>query len=77
MLMWPEGWQGETGRALTMGRTLDLLLSEMRHHSDCCVEKRARRVKGKSNEAVTQARENGHCTRVMGMGRSGQILNIF
>lgn len=39
--MWPEGWLGETGRALTMGKTLDLLLSEMRDHSDGCVEKRA------------------------------------
>lgn len=45
--MWPEHWQGEMGRALAMGRTLDLVLSEVRGHLVCCVEK-TWRVKGKS-----------------------------
>lgn len=66
--MWPEDWQGEIDRALAMGRTLDLLLSEMRDHLICCVK--TWRVKGKSKEAVTQARGNGSCTRVTEVRRS-------
>lgn len=43
-----RGWQGEIGRALAVGRTLDLLLSETRDHSISCVEKRMWTVKDKS-----------------------------
>lgn len=67
--MWPEDWRGEMGRALAMGRTWDLLLCEMRDHLICCVQK-TDRVKGKSKEAVTQARDNGSCTRGIEVGRS-------
>lgn len=52
-----------------MGRALDLLLSEMRDHSSCCVKSRTWKIKGKSTEAGTQARDSGSSYQDDGSGK--------
>lgn len=56
-----------------MRRPLDLLLSEKRSHSGCCAEKRTWRVKGKSKQAVIQARDKGNSYQGDGSGKKQLI----
>lgn len=65
--------KGRWGRASATGKSLDLLLSEMRDHSSCCVEKTTWDIKVKSKEAVTQPPDYG--SSYQGSGGTKKGLN--
>ena len=63
--------KGRWGRASDTGKTLDLLLSEMRDHSSCCVEKTTWDIKVKSKETVTQPPDDGSSYQGSGGAKKG------